>query len=180
MTTPTSTIVTALFKDAIGVRGAYRVALDRGFKEDDIDLVMSETTQRQQFQPIQVGVKLADKAAESTEKSQPDATELGGPAGGTAATIAPAVAAVGTVMLLPGLALAGPIAIALAAAGAVGVAGGLAGALAHWGLPKTRVEEYEKQIREGAILMGVRARSDADRQHLEREWTAAGGVLTST
>jgi hypothetical protein len=75
------------------------------------------------------------------------------------------------------LIFAGPIAVALAAGAAVGVAGGLIGALTNWGIPKTRVEEYESQIREGGILIGVKTRSDADTAYLQNEWQAAGGAL---
>ena len=78
-------------------------------------------------------------------------------------------------MLIPGLVFAGPIAIALTAAGAVGVAGGLIGALKDWGIPQERVREYETAVRDGAILLGVKARSAEDAQRLEREWRAEGG-----
>lgn len=171
-------IVTALFNSATGVERAYDAALSRGYSRDDVNLVMSEETRRRYFNADQVATELADKAAESTEKKQDaPADKLGGPIGGTAATIAPALAAIGTAALLPGLILAGPIAIALAAGGAVALAGGLIGALTNWGIPKTRVEEYESQIRQGGVLIGVKARDDADATHLQNEWQAAGGML---
>lgn len=173
-------IVTALFKDEAGVERAYRAALARKYAQDDINLVMSEETRLRHFKSGQVAPDLADKAAQSTEEKPPDATELGGPAGGTAATIAPVIAAVGTVTLLPGLILAGPVAVALAAAGAVGIAGGLVGALTNWGIPKSRVEDYESHIRDGGILIGVKPRSDEDARCLEREWAAAGGTLVQS
>ena len=171
-------IVTALFKNSTGVERAYHAALSRGYRAEDINLVLSEETRRQYFNTDQVETGLANKAAESTEKKQDaPADKLGGPAGGTAATIAPALAAIGTATLLPGLILAGPIAIALAAGGAVAVASGLIGALTNWGIPKARVEEYESQIRQGGVLIGVQARDDADTSYLQNEWQAAGGVL---
>lgn len=171
-------MVTALFKNASGVERAYNAALSRGYSHDDINLVLSEETRRQYFQVDQVESDLAQKAAESTEKKQDTpADKLGGPPGGTAATIAPALAAIGTVTLVPGLILAGPIAIALAAGGAVAIASGLIGALTNWGIPKGRVEEYESQIRQGGVLLGVQARDDADSSYLQNEWQAAGGVL---
>lgn len=173
--------VTALFNDSAGVERAYDAALARGYSRDDINLVLSEETRRRHFTIDQVEGELADKAAESTEnktdKKQPVAHKLGGPVGATAATIAPALAAIGTAALLPGLVFAGPIAVALAAGAAVGVAGGLIGALTNWGIPKTRVEEYESQIRQGGILIGVKTNSDDDTAHLQSEWQAAGGTL---
>lgn len=174
-------MVTALFHDAAGVERAFDTALACGYARDDINLVLSEATRRRCFTVNQVESDLADKAAASTEKSTDKkhaaASRLGGPAGGTAATIAPALAAIGSATLLPGLILAGPIAVALAAGAAVGVTGGLIGALTHWGIPKSRVEAYESQIRDGGILIGVKTKSDADTAHLQHEWQAAGGEL---
>jgi hypothetical protein len=173
-------IVTAAFHDATGVERAYNAALARGYARDEINLVLSEETRQKYFNVDQVASGLADKAETSTEKKEPDATELGGPAGGTAATIAPALAAIGTAALLPGLILAGPIAVALAAGAAVAVAGGLIGALTNWGIPKSRVEEYEGLIRKGGILIGVKTRSDEDATYLQNEWQAAGGRLVKS
>lgn len=174
-------MVTALFHDAAGVERAYDTALSRGYDRDDINLVLSEETRRRYFTANQVEGDLADKAAASTEKTSNKehaaASKLGGPAGGTAATIAPALAAIGSAAILPGLIFAGPIAVALAAGAAVGVTGGLIGVLTNWGIPKSRVEKYESQIRAGGILIGVKAKSDADTAYLQNEWQAAGGEL---
>jgi hypothetical protein len=170
-------IVTAVFKDAAAVERAYHATLARGYAPGDISLVMSEETRRQHFNADQVATDLADKAATSTEKKHPSAQELGGPAGGTAATLAPALAAAGTAALLPGLILAGPIAVALVAAGAVAVAGGVAGALTNWGVPKTRVQDYEAHIHQGGILIGVNPRSEEEARALRQEWQSAGGTL---
>jgi hypothetical protein len=170
-------MVTALFKSAEGVERAYNVALSRGYDRDDINLVLSEESRRKHFNVDQVEAELADKAAQSTEKKHPAAAKIGGPIGGTAATIAPALAAIGSAALLPGLVLAGPIAIALAAGGAVAIAGGLVTALTNWGIPHSRIEEYESEIRQGGVLIGVQARNDADTAYLQNEWQAAGGVL---
>ena len=54
---------------------------------------------------------------------------------------------------------------------------GLVGLLTNWGIPKARVEEYETHIRQGGVLIGVQARSDADGTYLQNEWQAAGGTL---
>ena len=170
-------ILTAVFKDAAGVERAYHATLARGYAPGDINLVMSEETRRRHFNADQVATDLADKATTSTEKKHPSGQELGGPAGGTAATLAPALAAAGAAALLPGLILAGPIAVALVAAGAVAVAGGVAGALTNWGVPKTRVAEYESHIRQGGILIGVKPRSEEDARALRQEWQSAGGTL---
>jgi hypothetical protein len=179
-TASSAALVTALFKDGSGVERAYQAAIARGYSPDEINLVLSEETRRRYFNIDQVPSDLAEKAAEATEKKRSAAKELGGPTGGTAATIAPALAAAGTAALLPGLILAGPVAIALTAAAAVGVAGGLVGALTNWGIPKGRVEQYEQSIRDGKILIGVKARSEEDARQLQQEWAAVGGQAVQT
>jgi len=68
----------------------------------------------------------------------------------------------------------------VAAAGAGALAGGLVGALADWGIPPERVEQYETGIRDGGILMGVKARTDADARHLDQEWKACGAEHVHT
>ena len=179
-TASSATLVTALFKDGSGVERAYQAALARGYEENEINLVLSEETRRRHFNVDQVPDELADKAAKATERKRSAAKELGGPTGGTAATIAPALAAAGAAALVPGFVIAGPVAIALAAAAAVGVAGGLVGALTNWGIPKGRVEQYEQSVREGNILIGVKARSAEDARELQQEWAAVGGQSVQT
>lgn len=170
-----SRFVTALFRDIDAAERAYRAAAALGYENSDINLVISDETryrllaERQGAHP-----HLSSNAAESAEKPAKGA-DLGGPTGGALATIAPVIAAVGTVVLIPGLMLAGPIAAALMAAGAVGLAGGLIGALKDWGIPHERVRDYETAVRDGGFLIGVKARSDEDARQLERQWQAEGG-----
>jgi hypothetical protein len=107
-----------------------------------------------------------DKAAEGVD--------LGGPAGGTLATLFTAAAAVGTFLLAPGLFIAGPVAAALAGAGAAAVASGLVGALHDWGLPQDRIQGYEAALKAGGILLGVKPKTEEDAQLIERQWKAIG------
>jgi hypothetical protein len=179
-TASSAALVTALFKDGSGVERAYQAALARGYSQNEINLVLSEETRRRYFNVDQVPSALAEKAAEATEKKTTAKKALGGPAGATAATIAPALAAAGAAALLPGLIIAGPVAIALTAAAAVGITGGLVGALTNWGIPKSRIDYYEQSIRDGHILIGVDARSADDARQLQRDWTALGGQAVQT
>jgi hypothetical protein len=168
-----SRFVTALFRSPDAAERAYRAAVALGYEDDDINLVISDAT-RDRLLADARHPNLSNNAAQS--KDQPTkGADLGGPTGGTLGTIAPILAAVGTAVLVPGLVFAGPIAIALTAAGAVGLAGGLIGALKDWGIPQDRVNEYEAAVRDGAILVGVKARSDEDAQRLEQKWRAEGG-----
>ncbi len=163
--------VTGLFPDRASAESAYQRAVDRGYKTDDLNLVMSDETRKKHFSGTEGGrqTELGTKAAEGAG--------IGAGIGGTVGAIAAAVAAVGTSIALPGLGLviAGPVAAALAGAGAGGAAGSLVGALIGWNIPEERIKEYETGIREGGILMGVRPRSEDDATHLEQQWRDAKG-----
>ena len=168
-----SRFVTALFRSPDAAERAYRAAAAMGYKDEEINVILSDRTRDRVLSDAR-HPNLSSSAAESAEKPAKGA-DLGGPTGGTLGTIAPVIAAVGTAVLIPGLVLAGPIAIALTAAGAVGIAGGLIGALKDWGIPQDRVRDYEAAVRDGAILIGVKARSDEEAQQLEQQWRAEGG-----
>jgi hypothetical protein len=173
-------MVTGLFTNKESAERGYRSTTRLGYENSDIDVLMSEETRNRYFSPgHDTKTDLSSNATKDAAEDGKSADDLGGPAGGTIGTIAPALAGVGTLLLVPALGVfaAGPIAIALAAAGAVGLAGALIGALTKWGIPKRRVEEYEQGIREGGILMGVKPRSDEDASKLVREWQASGGEL---
>lgn len=168
-----SRFVTALFRSPDAAERAYRAAVALGYEDKDINLVVSDET-RDRLLVDAKHPNLQSNAAESAEQPAKGA-DLGGPTGGTFGTIAPVIAAVGTAVLVPGLVFAGPIAIALTAAGAVGVAGGLIGALKDWGVPQDRVREYETAVRDGSILLGVKAESAEEAQRLEQQWHREGG-----
>jgi hypothetical protein len=173
-----ATLVSALFRERTAAERAFRDALDLGYKPDDINVLLSEETRERLFPEARSATsELASKASESTETASNVADELGGPAGGTVGTIAPAIAAIGTALLVPGLGIlaAGPVAVALTAAGAVGVTGGLIGALTNWGIPKRRVQRYEEGIRSGGILLAVRVNSQEGADELQRRWMSRGG-----
>jgi hypothetical protein len=173
-------MITALFTNRDAAECAFRAALRRGYAPTDINLVMADETRNRWFPADQqADTELANRAAEHAGQAAKGG-ELGGPVGGTVGTIAPVVAAVGVAAILPGLVVAGPIAAAIAAAGAVAVAGGLLGALADWGIPGARMEQYEAGIRDGGILMGLKPRADEDLGELAKEWKACGGEHVHT
>jgi hypothetical protein len=173
-------MVTGLFMSRESAELAYRSATRLGYANSDIDVLMSEETRNRYFPPgHDTTTDLSSKATKDSAAGEKAADNLGGPAGGTIGTIAPALAGVGTLLLVPvlGAFAAGPIAVALTAAGAVGLAGALIGALTKWGIPRRRIEEYEQGIRAGGILMGVKPRSDTDASDLVQQWQSSGGKL---
>jgi hypothetical protein len=173
-------LITALFNDRASAEQAYRCVSELGYDQSEINVVMSAETRERYF--AGASSALSEKAATSPTSESNAAKELGGPAGGTLGTAAPVVAAIGALLLVPGvgLAVAGPIAVALGAATAVGVAGGLVGALTHWGVPRGRLEEYEGGIRRGGVLLGVKPRSPADTQRITQCWQTSGGRSVHT
>jgi hypothetical protein len=173
-------MVTGLFTGRESAELAYRSATRLGYESADIDVLMAEETRNRYFPPgHDTQTDLSSNATKDAAEDRKPADHLGGPTGGAIGTIAPALAGVGTVLLVPvlGLFAAGPIAVALTAAGTVGLAGALVAALTKWGIPQRRIEEYEQGIRAGGILMGVKPRSDKDTSDLVREWQASGGKL---
>lgn len=175
--TNTSTVLTALFSDMTQAERAYRAAIELGYDASEVNVLMSEQTREKYLATARSSAPLAQKAAEPAPEASKSAAKLGGPAGGTMGTIAPAIAAVGAALLLPGLglAVAGPLAIALTAAGTVGIATGFIGALTNWGIPKDRAEQYQHSVSRGGVVIGVTAKSGADTHELARRWREAGG-----
>jgi hypothetical protein len=161
-------LVTGIFPDRDSAERGYTTLSERGYDQDDINVVMSEDTKKRHFTPAGTETELGNKAAKGAG--------VGGAIGGSVGAIAAAVAATGTTLAIPGLGLliAGPLAAALAGAGAGAATGGLLGALVGWSIPEERVKRYEERIKKGGILMGVRPRNDQDAAYFESSWKAHG------
>lgn len=155
--------LTGLFTDRESSEGAYRSLRDRGYADDDINVMTSDET-RNKWWGDDADSELGSKAAEGAG--------VGGAIGGTLGAVIGGIAAVGTNLVLPGLGLVvwGPIAAALAGAGAGGAAGTLTGALVGAGIPEDRAKEYEDGIKRGGTMIGVRPRSAEDTDYFENEW----------
>jgi len=159
-----SGMVTGLFRDRESAERAYGSLTERGYSQDDVNLVMSDDTRKKHFAVDDRETELGNKAL----KGAGTGAALGGAVGATLA----AIAAIGTTLALPGLGLlvAGPIAAALAGAGAGGATGGLVGALIGAGIPEERVKDYEEGIKNGGIMMGVTPRTPEDAAYFEEDW----------
>lgn len=143
-----------------------------GYKSDDIDVLMSDDTRQRHFSGAKPGEELSSgtKAAEGFT--------AGSTIGGGVGAALGALFAIGSNFVVPGIGLvvAGPIAAALAGAGAGGATGGLIGALVGAGIPEDRAAEYDRQVREGGIVIGTRARDEAHAAELERDYNTFGGT----
>lgn len=157
-------LLTALFRNREGAERAYTLLRDRGYTDDEINVMMSDETRKSYYGEGATKSELGNKALEGTG--------AGAAIGGTLGAVIGGIAAIGTNVLIPGLGLvvAGPIAAALLGAGAGSIAGGLTGALIGWGIPEERAKVYESGIREGGTLLGVRPRNAADADYFESEW----------
>lgn len=162
-------LVTGLFPDRNSAERAYSSISNRGYAPDDINVVMSDDTRHRYFTSAPQETELGNKAAEGAG--------VGGAIGGTVVGIAAAVAAIGSNLILPGLGLviAGPLAAGVAGLGAGALGGGIVGALVGWSMPEERVKHYEEGIKNGGILVGVRAKNAEDATHFEDAWRANNG-----
>lgn len=157
-------MLTGLFTDKESSENAYRSLRDRGYTDDEINVLMSDETRKKYYGDGTIETELGSKAAEGTG--------IGGAIGGTLGAAIAGIAAIGTNLVLPGLGLVvwGPIAAALAGAGAGGLTGGLVGALIGAGIPEDRAKEYEEGVKNGGTVFGIRPRTPEDAEYFENEW----------
>lgn len=162
-------MVTGMFPDRQSAEHAYNSLQEKGYTNDDIDLIMSDKTRKRHFSEGEE-TEIGTKAAEGAGK--------GGAIGGTLGAIAGVVVAVGTSIVIPGLGLvvAGPIAAGLAGAGAGSITGGIIGALVGSGIPEERARIYEDGVKNGKVVVAVRPRSENDAKYFERDWRAHEGA----
>ena len=163
-------MLTGLFNDRESTDRAYNSLRERGYNDEDINLMMSDSTRDTWFDGEDAGdTELGSKALEGAG--------AGSAIGGTLGAIIGGIAAIGTNVLLPGLGLvvAGPLAAALAGAGAGGLTGGLVGALIGSGIPEERAHLYEEGVRNGGAVVGVTPRNAEDADYFENEWKNYNG-----
>jgi uncharacterized protein YjbJ (UPF0337 family) len=165
-------LVTGLYDTPDRARQAYdHLTTKHGYKDNDISVVMTDSTRKQHFGDVRPGMELKEgtKAAEGAG--------IGGGIGMGVGAALGAIIATATSIAIPGVGLlvAGPIAGAIAGAGAGGATGSLLGALIGAGIPETRAVEYERGLKEGGIVLGARGRDAAHAEELERDLTHHGG-----
>jgi hypothetical protein len=157
-------LVTRSFRDRESAERAFNDLSSRGYTSDDIHVLMSDETRKRHFDNDKDKTDLGNKAAEGAG--------IGGAVGGAVGATLVGIAAAAATLTVPGLGLviAGPLAGALAG-GATGAAtGGLVGMLVGAGIPEDRAKEYEQDLKQGNIVMGVRPRDDNDARYFDNEW----------
>jgi len=163
-TTKEKRMITGMFRDRESTERAYNMLHERGYTDDEINLIMSDETRKKHFSDNVKKTEIGTKAAEGAGK--------GSAIGGTIGAIAGVVAAIGTSLVIPGLGLviAGPIVAGIAGAGAGGIAGGIVGALVGSGIPEERAILYESGIKKGNVVLGVHPRNEEDARYFEDNW----------
>lgn len=151
-----SKIVTATFKYSQDALEALRELESVGIGPDQVSTIMTDDIARKGF-----SLEQGNKAAEGAT--------IGGTLTGLAAAIAGGLAAVGAVVI-PGVNLvaSGAFVAALAAGGAGAATGGIVGALIGSAVPENEAKFYEKQLREGSVLLAVEARDNDQKKTVKR------------
>lgn len=156
-------LVNAVFSNRNDAQKAYDELIYRGYKPEEINVIISDETHRIHHEKI-----AEEKPAHSTMEN----AGIGSAIGGTAGAIAGAIIAIGTTVVIPGLgiAVAGPLLAALTGAGAGGLTGGIVGALHNRGIPKEHAEAFESSIREGGVVISFTPRTVEDRMEIIEAW----------
>lgn len=158
-------MVTGMFTGRESTEHAYNILHEKGYSKDDINVIMSDETRKNQYAEEGDESELGSKAVEGAG--------TGSAIGGTIGAIAGVLAAIGTSLIIPGLGLviAGPIAAGLAGAGAGGITGGIIGGLIGSGITEERAKLYEAGIKSGKVVIGVHPHSQEDAEYFEKNWS---------
>lgn len=149
---------TALFQDQISAELSYNNAIKRGYKANDINIIMSDDTRKSLIDANSLLVK-----TETGDKSM-EGLAIGGATGGAVIGILAAIAAISAPLIIPGIGLIiiGPLAAGLAGAGAGSIAGGIIGALIGVGITEEQAKVYEAGIKNGGTVLIVPTQHNDD------------------
>lgn len=152
------------FKDRDSAERAYDAIASRGYKDAEIHVLMTDETRKRLFQQEDDKDTKSDNALKGAG--------VGGAVGGIVGAAAVGFAAAASSLVVPGLGLviAGPLAGALAGGAAGATAGGLTGMLVGAGLPEDKAKLYEKQLKDGEVVIAVKPVNEDDARYFETEW----------
>ncbi|MBC7998487.1 MAG: DUF3341 domain-containing protein [Leptolyngbya sp.] len=136
-------LITGIFRSRSSALLAVEDLIRHGFAQDDISLLMSETTRGREF--------MVDEHTKA-----PEGVATGAAVGGVLGAIALGLTSVGMVAA-PGIGLfaVGQWLSMLAGFGAGALGGGILGGLVGIGLPEHEAELYKGELEKGGILVGV-------------------------
>jgi hypothetical protein len=156
-------LITGIFRTRSSAMLAVEDLIRHGFLQDDISLLMSETTRGREFM------------VDETTKA-PEGLATGAAIGGAIGAIALGLTATGLVAApAVGLFAAGQWLAALAGFGAGALGGGLIGGLIGLGIPEHEAELYRGEIEKGGILLGLVAQEEDRAKEGHRLLEANGG-----
>lgn len=141
---PTRKVVSGIFDNADRVSKLLSDLEDRGFRENDVSILMSDRT-RSRYPELEKASKMPEGAA------------TGGLTGGLLGALIGGLTMAGSI-LIPGagLLVAGPVVGILTGAAVGTTAGGLIGALIGLGIPEHEAKYYEQVLhQEGMVLVMV-------------------------
>lgn len=180
-----SRFVSGAFKSLDGAREAVRELESHGYPSSEISVLMTDATRRHylrthpEFEGLDPEAYLVDQVELEKENKSLKGAGTGGAIGGALGAVAAAVAAIGTTLVVPplGLVISGPLAAAFAGAGAGGAVGGLVGALTGAGMSEYRAKRLEKVLKDGRIIVVVRARTEPERNDVISTMSEHGGTV---
>jgi len=156
-------MLTGVFRDRSTASETYTWLLQRGYRADELNVLMTERTRATFGSKHEEGrIKAGTKTVEGMA--------TGGVVGTAVGAGAAALAAIGTSIVVPGLGwvVAGPLFGALAGGSAGAVAGGAIGALIGLGISESNATAYEEALRNGGVVIGVVPRNSDDADAIEK------------
>lgn len=179
-----SRFVAAHFSKLEKAVAAARAIEERGYPRDRISVFMSSETQRHyletrpEFADVDDRSVVVDQTELEKERKTLEGAGAGGAIGAGLGAIGGAIAAAGTIVIPGlGLAVAGPVAAALAGAGAGAATGGLIGALVGAGMSEYQAKRFKELLKDGRLIVGAEASTEAERSDLEEQLTNHDGTL---
>ena len=157
-------VMTRSFHDRESAERAYEAIEARGYKNNEIHVIMTDETRKRLFTMDGEKTDMGNKALKGAA--------VGGVVGGAVVATVVGLAAAAAAVTIPilGLVIIGPLAGALAGGAAGATAGGLVGVLVGAGIPEERAKTYENDLKDGGIVLGVRPKHDDDARYFETEW----------
>ncbi|WP_373494593.1 hypothetical protein [Aquiflexum sp.] len=145
-------VLSGMFRDGESTERAYSYLIEKGYSTDEINLLMSNQTQKRHFVDI----------SEDTEVEAGDYAVKG-------SDIKEGIVAVGTTVHIEGneIFIAGPLVEGLEGNR---LAGGIIESFVSCGMPEAWAKLYDSGIREGNIVIMLTPKDDADAVYIQSNW----------